>query len=122
MSASPLQKRPGCRRTGPRAPEVIQSMSACNRRRLEDTATGAPRGLDYLGTDGAGAVHYWSFVDRKIVVDEHDGTSETYYLDELPIDTLSEWVDHVEDKRGAWAETRVGGSLVDDLGELLGDR
>ena len=66
----------------------------------------------YLGTDGEGAIHFWSIYHQAVVVIDGDEV-DTYELADTPLSTLSEWTDHTEHKRGAWDELLVtdGGLL-----------
>ena len=66
----------------------------------------------YLGTDGEGAVHFWSIYHQAVVVID-DNEVATYELADTPLSTLSEWTAHTKRKRGAWDELLVtdGGIL-----------
>ncbi|QLH76931.1 hypothetical protein HZS55_06320 [Halosimplex rubrum] len=61
----------------------------------------------YLGTDGDGANHYWSQYERTVYV-VNDDTVESWAFTETPMTTLTDWLTHVESKRGAWEDHRVG--------------
>src|SRR6056297_531074 len=60
----------------------------------------------YLGTDGDGATHYWSRYERTVYVVDA-GEVESWAFAETPLSTLTDWLTHVEGKRGPWADHRV---------------
>jgi hypothetical protein len=57
----------------------------------------------YLGTDGAGADHWWSIYHQAIVVFEPDGTTLSFDFPESK--ELPKWIDRVGDERG-WETLR----------------
>ncbi|QLH81279.1 hypothetical protein [Halosimplex pelagicum] len=60
----------------------------------------------YLGTDGDGATHYWSCYERTVYVVE-DNEVDSWAFAETPLSTLTDWLTHVETKRGPWDDHRV---------------
>ena len=69
----------------------------------------------YIGTDGSGADHYWSIYEQTAYVVENDDV-KAWPLEETPLQTLGNWVDHVASQRGEWQELRVDrGDVVDHL-------
>lgn len=72
----------------------------------------------YIGVDGQDAAHYWDSYDWAVAVVEADAqTVETHEL--ARSQTLAEWCDHVEDRRGWAVGPHVGGSLLGDLVEAM---
>ncbi|WP_123539417.1 hypothetical protein [Halosimplex salinum] len=57
----------------------------------------------YLGTDANGATHYWSRYERTVYVVDA-GEVESWAFAETPLTTLTDWLTHVETKRGPWVD------------------
>ncbi|WP_135306380.1 hypothetical protein [Haloarcula amylovorans] len=73
----------------------------------------------FLGTDGNDYAHYWDSYEYAVAVVAPNGNAEKHALDETAYANLSQWCEHVRDKRGWETGPHVGGSLVDDLVEAL---
>ena len=72
----------------------------------------------FIGVDANGAAHYWNYYTETICVVE-DGDATLYELAETPCTWLSDWCQHVRNKRGWDIGPHVGGSLVGDLEAAL---
>ncbi len=76
--------------------------------RLESIAREQYHDASYLGTDGAGADHFWSIYHRAVVIVSSNGEAvETVELDNTPYETLEEWIDYTDTERGDWGTLLV---------------
>jgi len=86
-------------------------MSKNDPTRQEGIAAQLAHDAHYLGTDGTGAIHYWSRYARTVYVVDA-GEVESWAFAETPLSTLTDWLAHVESKRGPWEDHRVSSGGV----------
>ena len=67
-----------------------------------------------FGVDGANAFHYWDGYEQAVVVIQDDEVAKVK-LAETPFDMLSEWTGYAQGEQGWTTEPHVGGSMVEDL-------
>lgn len=91
--------------------------------RLEARANEHAHDATYLGTDGDGAVHFWSIYHQLVIVFETYGDLEpetvaipTYErTTDTTIEGLGDWCEYITATRGAWDELHVSASLADQF-------
>lgn len=77
----------------------------------------------FVGVDGHGASHFWDGYEFAVAVVPRDAETiadaERYELAETPIDTLAQWCEHTCTQRGWDVGPHAGGTIIDDLREIL---
>jgi len=96
--------------------------------RLEARANEHAHDATYLGTDGDGAVHFWSIYHQLVIVFD-DATDHDPELIAIPnyerstathIGELGDWCEYITATRGAWDELHVSASLGDQFVAAVG--